>query len=143
MQVGDRVTWTTRPCSGVATVYVGRVTSVAWLPQHANVSVPHRGQRESHRVALARLTVTDVAEGATKIMTEPKFPPVNSVWRRQLPQVVGSLGTATGYEQRTVRAIDREKQTVTWWAPGLLHTGSLRAWKQWAKAAEQVTNSCE
>jgi len=89
-------------------------------------------------VALARLTVTDVAEGATKIMTEPKFPPVNSVWRRQLPRVVGSLGHAEGYEKRTVRALDREKQKVTWWVPGMLITGSLVAWNRWAKAAEQV-----
>jgi len=126
-------------------VYVGRVTSLAEKDgkQYANVSVPHRGQRESHRVAIARLTVTDVAEGATTIMPEPEFPPVDSVWRKQLPRVVGSLGTATGYEQRIVRAVHRDEQKITWWAPGLLHTGSLRAWKQWAKAAEQVTNSCE
>ena len=140
MQVGDLVTWTTRPCSGFATVYVGRLSSLSYNPEYANVSVPNLGQRQSHRVALSRLTVTDCSEGATTITPEPEFPPIGSIWRLKVPRViVGPLGTATGYEKRTVLAIDRDQQKITWKVSGMQRIASLRTWKKWAKDAERVS----
>jgi len=140
MQVGDLVTWTTRPCSGFATVYVGRLSSLSYNPEYANVSVPNLGQRQSHRVALSRLTVTDCSEGATTIMPEPEFPPMGSTWQCKVPRViVGPLGTAMGYEKRTVLAINRVLQKITWKMSGVQRTASLRTWKKWAKYAERVS----
>ena len=140
MQVGDLVTWTTRPCSGFATVYVGRLSSLSYNPEYANVSVPNLGQQQSHRVALSRLTVTDCSEGATTIMPEPEFPPMGSTWQCKVPRViVGPLGTAMGYEKRTVLAINRVLQKITWKMSGVQRTASLRTWKKWAKYAERVS----
>ena len=140
MQVGDLVTWTTRPCSGFATVYVGRLSSLSYNPEYANVSVSSLGQRQSHRVALSRLTVTDCSEGATTIMPDPGFPPIGSTWRCKVPRViVGPLGTAMGYEKRTVLAINRVLQKITWKVSGVQRTASLRTWKKWEKDAEQVS----
>ena len=141
VKVGDRVTWTTRPCSGFATVYVGRLSSLSYNPEYANVSVPtNLGQQQSHRVALSRLTVTDCSEGATTIMPEPEFPPIGSIWRLKVPRViVGPLGTVTGYEKRTVLAIDRDQQKITWKVSGMQRIASLRTWKKWAKDAERVS----
>ena len=140
MQVGDLVTWTTRPCSGLATVYVGRLSSLSYNPEYANVSVPNLGQRQSHRVALSRLTVTDCSEGATTITPEPEFPPIGSIWRLKVPRViVGPLGTVTGYEKRTILAIDRDQQKITWKVSGMQRIASLRTWKKWAKDAERVS----
>ena len=140
MQVGDLVTWTTRPCSGLATVYVGRLSSLSYNPEYANVSVSSLGQRQSHRVALSRLTVTDCSEGATTIMPEPEFPPMGSTWQCKVPRViVGPLGTAMGYEKRTVLAINRVLQKITWKMSGVQRTASLRTWKKWAKYAERVS----
>ena len=140
MQVGDLVTWTTRPCSGLATVYVGRLSSLSYNPEYANVSVPNLGQRQSHRVALSRLTVTECREGATTITPEPEFPPIGSIWRLKVPRViVGPLGTVTGYEKRTVLAIDRDQQKITWKVSGMQRIASLRTWKKWAKDAERVS----
>jgi len=91
-------------------------------------------------VALSRLTVTECREGATTITSEPEFPPIGSIWRLKVPRViVGTLGTATGYEKRTVLAINRVLQKITWKMSGVQRTASLRTWKKWAKYAEQVS----
>ena len=140
VKVGDRVTWTTRPCSGFATVYVGRLSSLSYNPEYANVSVPNLGQHQSHRVALSRLTVTDCLEGATTIMPDSGFPPIGSTWQRKVPRIiVGPLGTAIGYEKRTILAINCVIQKITLTVSGVQCTASLRTWKKWAKYARQVS----
>jgi len=44
-----------------------------------------------------------------------------------------------GYEKRTVLAINRVLQKITWKMSGVQRTASLRTWKKWAKYAEQVS----